>query len=173
MTEIPDGCVLRELNPHADERGIFTEMFRDEWATGVTPVQWNCVRSEASVLRGIHVHLRHSDYLVLVDGHASVGLRDLRPGSEARACAIEMDGSRPQALSIPPGVAHGFLFHTPSIHVYAVSLPWDPADELGCHWDDPDLGIPWPQSTPVLSERDEALPSLHDLVASLDGQLAA
>jgi dTDP-4-dehydrorhamnose 3,5-epimerase len=173
MTELPAGCELRELAPHEDDRGTFTEMFRDEWHTGVAPVQWNYVRSAANVLRGVHVHLQHADYLVLVDGRASVGLRDLRPGYDSRECTVEMSGDRPLALSIPPGVAHGFYFHASSIHVYAVSHAWDPADELGCRWDDPDLGIPWPRATPALSERDEGLPSLHTLVASLDGRLEA
>ena len=40
---------------------------------------------------------------------------------------------------------------------------YDLADELGCHWRDPDLGIDWPVAAPLVSVRDEALPSLRDL----------
>ena len=61
---------------------------------------------------------------------------------------VELDGERPAALAIPHGVAHGFYFHEPSLHVYAVSAYWDPEDELGCHWADPDLEIPWPAPRP-------------------------
>jgi dTDP-4-dehydrorhamnose 3,5-epimerase len=117
------------------------------------------------VLRGVHVHLRHDDYLVLFDGRATVGLADLRddsPTSGAAAC-VELRGDAPVGMTIPTGVAHGFLFHEPSLHVYAVSHYWDPADELGCRWDDPGLGIPWPDAEPLLSPRDAALGSLAEL----------
>jgi len=66
-------------------------------------------------------------------------------------------------VSIPTGVAHGFYFHEPSVHLYAVSHYWDPADELACHWTDPDLGIPWPAAEPILSERDAAAGTLSQL----------
>jgi dTDP-4-dehydrorhamnose 3,5-epimerase len=60
-------------------------------------------------------------------------------------------------------VAHGFLFHEPSLHIYAVSHYWDTADELGCRWDDPELGIPWPDAQPLISPRDAGLPPLRQL----------
>jgi dTDP-4-dehydrorhamnose 3,5-epimerase len=157
------------LEPHADERGVFTELHRADWDTGVAPVQWNAVRSEAGVLRGVHVHPRHDDYLLLVAGRATVGLRDLRPGAPAggRACCVELDAAAPRAITIPHGVAHGFYFHEASLHVYAVSHYWDPADELGCHWADPELGIGWPVSEARLSPRDAALPLLAGLAVEL------
>jgi dTDP-4-dehydrorhamnose 3,5-epimerase len=166
---LPDGVRLRDLEPHADDRGVFTELYRLEWDTGVAPVQWNAVRSARGVLRGVHVHPRHDDYLVLVAGRATVGLRDLRVGAshDGRACCVELDGTSPAAVTIPHGVAHGFYFHEPSIHIYAVSHYWDTADELGCHWADPDLGIPWPMRVPRVSERDEALPPLAELMSGL------
>lgn len=165
----PDGVRLRPLEPHADARGVFTELHRVEWDTGVAPVQWNAVRSAAGVLRGVHVHPRHDDYLVVFAGRATVGLCDLRDRSPAggRACCIELAGDSPTAITIPHGVAHGFFFHEPSIHVYAVSHYWDDSDELGCHWADPELGIPWPMRSAHASPRDEALPSLAALRAHL------
>ena len=67
---------------------------------------------------------------------------------------------------IPVGVAHGFYFHSErSVHVYAVSHEFDPADELGCRWDDPELDIVWPCSAPLISSRDKTLGSLSDLRA--------
>ena len=166
---LPDGVRLRPLQPHADERGVFTELFRDEWRAGVAPVQWNAVSSRAGVLRGVHVHPRHSDYLTLVSGRATVGLRDLRRASPTagRCALVAMEGGAPAALTIPNGVAHGFLFHEPSLHVYAVSHAWDPADELGCRWDDPDLGLAWPFAPALVSARDLALPPLATLLARL------
>jgi dTDP-4-dehydrorhamnose 3,5-epimerase len=168
-TSLPAGTALVPLEPHADERGVFTELYRLEWETGVQPVQWNAVRSEAAVLRGVHVHIRHDDYLTVPFGRAVVGLRDLRHGSptEGFAAVVELDAEQPAALVIPHGVAHGFYFLEPSLHVYAVSEYWDPDDELGCHWADPELGIPWPCGSAQVSERDDASPPLSDLLARL------
>jgi dTDP-4-dehydrorhamnose 3,5-epimerase len=60
MTQLPDGVVCRNLVVHRDDRGWISEIFRQEWPTGVAPVQWNAVRSMAGVLRGVHVHVRHT-----------------------------------------------------------------------------------------------------------------
>lgn len=169
-TTLPAGTLVRELEAHGDERGVFTELYRLEWETGVRPVQWNAVRSEAGVLRGVHVHIRHDDYLTVPYGHAVVGLRDLRRGSptEGLSALVELDGNRPAALVIPHGVLHGFYFLEPSVHVYAVSEYWDPSDEPGCHWADPELGIPWPSSSARVSERDDSAQSLQALLDELE-----
>lgn len=167
--ELPAGVRLRELSPHRDERGTFTEVFRQEWGVGMAPVQWNVVHTERGVLRGVHVHVFHFDYVVLVAGSASIGLADLRQSSAtfgARA-VVPMSASAMAGLVIPPGVAHGFLFHEPSVHMYAVTHYWSPADELGCRWDDPDLAIPWPSRPTLVSRRDRELPGLAGLRAQL------
>lgn len=165
---LPAGVAHIPLAPHADERGVFTELFRTSWDVGVAPVQWNAVSSNANVLRGVHAHLRHTDYLTLAVGRATIGLHDLRPDSptEGLGATVELDAEEPAALVIPVGVAHGFYFHTArSVHVYAVSHEFDPADELGCRWDDPELDIAWPCSEPQISARDQALGSLSELRA--------
>jgi dTDP-4-dehydrorhamnose 3,5-epimerase len=174
MTQVPDGVQVRQLTPHRDERGSFTELHRLEWDTGVAPVQWNAVRSEPGVLRGVHVHPRHDDYLVIFGGHATVGLSDLRPSAsrDRRACCIDCSGDSPIALTIPHGVAHGFFFHEPVLHIYAVSHYWDKDDELGCHWTDAELQIPWPQSDAQVSDRDAALPSFAVLLDQLESEVA-
>jgi dTDP-4-dehydrorhamnose 3,5-epimerase len=168
---LPDGVSLVPLTSHPDERGAFTELYRASWQTGVDPAQWNAVSSVANVLRGVHVHRRHADYLTLLSGRATVGLHDLRPGSatEGLGATVALDASTLSALVIPVGVAHGFYFHAPSVHVYAVSHEFDPADELGCRWDDPELGIDWPCEQPLISERDRGLGSLNDLRSALSG----
>lgn len=163
---LPHDLLLTPLQPHRDDRGTFVELYREEWETRVEPIQWNLVHSEAGVLRGVHVHPRHDDYLTIVRGRATIGLRDLREGSptEGAAACVELTELQPTAISIPHGVAHGFYFQEPSTHVYAVSHYWDMADELGCRWDDPALEIPWPQQHAHVSARDEALPPLDALL---------
>lgn len=164
-----DGVAVLSLTMHGDDRGTFTEVFRQEWDTGVEPIQWNVVRSEAGVLRGVHVHVRHSDYLVVLQGEAEIGLRDLRPGSASYGAAtvVRLSEDALRAVVIPPGVAHGFYFPRPSMHLYSVSHYWDTDDELGCCWDDPGLEIPWAPGAPALSPRDRDLPPLSALEARL------
>lgn len=166
---LPQGVSLRPLQTHNDERGSLAELFRTSWETGVNAVQWNYVESEEAVLRGVHVHIKHLDYFVLMSGHATIGLRDLRRDSttEGLSAKIEMHGDALHALTIPAGVAHGFYFHERSTHIYGVSEFWQAQDELGCHWADPALEINWPNAAPVISARDAALPSLRELVESL------
>jgi len=98
-----------------------------------------------------------------------VGLRDLRPDSptEHRVATVHLSGDMPSALFIPHGVAHGMLSKTVSVFVIGASHYYDRADELGCHWRDPDLGIAWPMRSAQLSERDAALPPF----AALSGRI--
>lgn len=153
------GVELRPLQTHGDDRGSVTEVFRQAWLDEPY-IQWNYVRSSEGILRGVHGHFRHSDYLVLLEGAAVIGLRDLREGSpsEGRVALVEMSGDDLQTLGIPPGVAHGFYFSRPSSMIYAVTHYWDTGDEIGCRWDDSELGIPWPVKSPQISSRDAALP---------------
>jgi len=170
---LPAGVRIRELDPHADSRGVFTELFRSSWELDVRPVQWNAVRSDANVLRGVHVHLRHSDYLTVPCGKAFVGLHDMRHASTTAGLStlVELGDDSPCGVTIPPGVAHGFYFTEPSLHVYAVSHEWDPDDELGCRWDDPELGIPWPCTSPHVSARDASLGRFDELALLVNAAL--
>jgi len=163
---LPAGVEVLELRGHGDDRGMFTELFRDEWGLGVDLVQWNAVRSEAGVLRGVHVHLVHDDYLTIQWGSAAIGLRDLRAETEtpAATATVELEAENPAAIRIPAGVGHGFLFLEPSLHVYAVSHTWDPADELLLRWDDPAIGIDWPREPERLSNRDATAPDLGEVL---------
>ena len=172
---LPVGVYTRALDMHRDDRGCFTEIFRAEWPTGAEPLQWNLMSSAAGVLRGVHVHPKHIDYLVLAQGRASIGLRDLRAGSATYGLAslLELSGAQLAALVIPPGVAHGFLFHEPSLLVYAVDEYWRADDEMGCHWADPELGIPWPVTSAQTSARDTAAQPFRALLVELAGHRSA
>lgn len=168
MRELPPGVKHLVLEPRDDARGRLIELFRASAFPEVVPVQWNVVDSKAGVLRGVHVHRDHWDYLVILGGRASIGLQDLRSGSpdEGHATVVEMTGATMSALTIPPGVAHGFYFHEPSLHIYGVDHYWDPDDELGCRWDDPELRIPWELQPTELSARDREAASLRVMIAS-------
>ncbi len=165
---LPEGVTVHDLTPHADSRGVLIEVFRASWSLEIEPVQWNAVSSAADVLRGVHAHWRHEDYLTVVAGRATIGLHDLRRESKTAglSATVELTEHEPRAIVLPIGVAHGFYFHEPSMHVYGVTHDWDTADELGCRWDDPGLGIDWPCSTPTVSERDRSLGTLAELAVA-------
>lgn len=151
-----DGVVVRTLTPQPDHRGVFLEIFREAWDLGCHPVQWNAVTSAAGVLRGVHVHVRHEDHLVMASGRLLVGLHDIRPWSATFGASeiIELDARAPCALVVPTGVAHGLYSPEPSLLVYGASRYWDKDDEIGCRWNDPRLRLSWPTTSPILSERD-------------------
>jgi dTDP-4-dehydrorhamnose 3,5-epimerase len=171
---LPDGVARVPIAAHVDERGSLRELFRASWGTGVAPVQWNLARSAAGVMRGVHCHLHHADYLMVVDGTLFLGLHDLRPGSatEGASALVPLEATD-VAVVIPPGVAHGFYFPEPTTHLYAVTREFDPADELGCTWRDHELAIEWPCDAPILSPRDAAAGSLSELRHAVRAAAAA
>ena len=154
----PQDVVVHTLTPHSDHRGVFLEIFREVWNPGYQAVQWNAVASAGAVLRGVHVHVRHVDYLVPAAGRMLLGLHDLRPWSPTFGSSelVELDTRAPSAAIVPMGVAHGVYSLEPSVLVYGTSRYWDPSDELACRWDSPELGLSWPTTSPILSERDAA-----------------
>jgi dTDP-4-dehydrorhamnose 3,5-epimerase len=163
-----DGAGLVDLVAHADDRGAMTELYRREWfPDGPEMVQANHSESRAGVLRGLHFHRRQTDYWVLLEGSAFVGLFDLRADSptEGASALLALDASASlQGLLIPPGVAHGFYAETPIRLEYLVDLAFDGSDESGLAWDDTGAGISWPATDPVLSERDRSNPSLAEVL---------
>ena len=90
----------------------------------------------------------------MVSGKVFVGLFDLRAGSptEGRPEGIRLSGEEPrQALYIPPGVAHGFYAETDIVLQYLVDTYFTGEDEFGVAWNDPELGLNWPGSAPILA----------------------
>jgi dTDP-4-dehydrorhamnose 3,5-epimerase len=172
---LPHGVVWRELTTHADDRGDLTELFRAEWQAGLAPVQWNFVRSEGNVLRGVHAHPRHDDYLIVLHRRMLLGLKDLRRDSPTHdlAAMVELDGEHLSAIFIPHGVAHGFYFPSEALYVYAVSHYWDRSDELRCRWDDPELALAWQAVSPVLSEADQTAGTFSAMRRDLEAGMRA
>ncbi len=164
------GVRARTLEMHRDPRGSFTEVFSNLWNSGLDPAQWNIVKSEPGVLRGMHLHRRHDEYILVAGGRASVGLRDIRPGSPTNGAwsLYELSGDALTCLTFPRGIVHGWLFHEPTLHLQAVSEvypDYQGDDNLGCHWSDPELEIPWPATPSVVAPRAEAFPPLRELIA--------
>jgi dTDP-4-dehydrorhamnose 3,5-epimerase len=168
---VPDGVVVRDLALHSDERGWLIEIFRKSWHDPFRPVQWNASSSEAHVLRGVHVHRLHTDYLVVLAGAMLLALHDIRPSSPShgRSVLLPLDGNAPKAVVIPPGVAHGFYFVEPAVHIYGVDEYWEGSDEIGCRFDSPELNLRWPNLTPSLSKRDAIAGTYSEMVRAFLG----
>ena len=164
-----DGVGVVDLTAHRDARGAMTELYRREWFHGGQEmVQANLSDSQAGVLRGVHFHRRQTDYWVLLEGVAFVGMFDLRRGSpsERQVEHVRFDAAEGlNGLLIPPGVAHGFFAETAIRLLYLVDLHFDGSDEHGVDWSDPDLGIPWPSASAIVSDRDRSNPSLAEVLA--------
>ena len=159
----------------ADRRGTFREL----WRAGVVDepfVQANLSTSARGVLRGLHLHRRQVDYWIVASGRAFVALVDLRPlvaGSVVAPVVETFELGADEWVTVPPMVAHGFLALEPLELVYLVTREFDGTDELGFAWDDPSAAVRWPAAPgtpdgrPILSERDDANPSLAELVVLL------
>ena len=82
---------------------------------------------------------------------------DIRPDSETFGHweGVELDADGHRQLFVPVGFAHGFCVLSDHADVqYKLSAPYDPATEAGFRWNDPEIGIDWPVTAPVLSARD-------------------
>ena len=97
-------------------------------------------------------------------------LHDLRDGSPTDGATwtvdlgVQNDGThRHSGLYIPPGVAHGFGAISDCTVTYLVDGYYNPADELGVAWDDPDVAADWGLESPILSGRDQSNPTRRDL----------
>lgn len=162
-----DGVEILSLEPRPDRRGTLTTLYVREAQSGLDLPQWNLVRSHAHVLRGMHAHLHYDEYYVPVAGPMFFGLADVRPGSLTyrQTMTLRWDG-RDRVLVVPKGVLHGVYGEAPFMLLYGLSRPFDGRGELGCRFDDPDLGLDWPTDSPLLSDKDEAAGSYRALLAA-------
>jgi dTDP-4-dehydrorhamnose 3,5-epimerase len=162
------GTTLVELNAHRDDRGSFLETFRRAWVPDAREmIQANIVTRVAGSIVGLHYHLHQADYWYVAAGEARVVLHDLRIGSPTEGATDVYDLGPPteRGLFIPPGVAHGFAARTDMTMTYLVDGYYNPADELGVAWDDPEIDADWGVADPIVSGRDQSNPRRKDLPA--------
>ena len=176
MAEVTESNVIAgvyEVEPtiHGDDRGYFVETYRRQWfPEGREMIQGNRGDRVAGCLVGLHYHLHQADYWYVPFGTARVVLHDLRVGSPTEGATISTDLGRQadgthshRGIFIPPGVAHGFASLTDMTITYLVDGYYNPADELGVAWDDPEIGADWGVEDPILSNRDKANPRRGEL----------
>ena len=167
-----------ELRPqvHRDERGSFVKTFHHDafelrkLATSYREQYYSA--SHQGVLRGLHFQTPPFDHVKLVSclqGRIfDVGL-DLRKGSPTygQHFSIVLSSEHGNMLYLPKGFAHGFLtLSQQAIVTYCVTTVHSPEHDTGVNW--ASAGIAWPNPSPLLSARDEALPRLQDFRSPFD-----
>lgn len=171
-----DGVVEILPSRHGDDRGYFSETFRDDWfRANVGPysfVQENQSLSRAAgVVRGLHFQSEPSAQGKLVRCVAGaifdVGV-DIRVGSPnfGRWVGVVLSAEVGNQLWVPPGFLHGFCTLVPDCLVsYKVTAYYDRECDKGVRWDDKDIAITWPNLVDPahLSPKDKRQPALRDL----------
>lgn len=166
------GVILVEPQVHQDERGFFLETYHLEKyrAGGIALpfVQDNHSRSQRDTLRGLHAQNPdpQGKLLRVVEGEIFDVAVEARRGSPhfGRHVHAVLSAENMHQLYVPPGLLHGFLVTSQVAQVeYKCTALYRPEAELSVAWDDPDLAIPWPVETPVLSARDAAAPRLREV----------
>ncbi len=166
------GVVLVTPRVFEDARGWFMESYSErEFATqgiSVHFVQDNHSQSKKGVLRGLHFQKNpHAqDKLVrIIRGEVLDVVVDLRVGSPTyrKWIGVPLSETNRNILFIPKGCAHGFVTRSDHAELeYKVSDFYDAACDGGIAWNDPEIGVDWGITDPVLSEKDAALPTLKD-----------
>lgn len=165
-SEVIAGVWLVTPDVYGDERGRFVETYRREWfPQGREMVQANLSDKKAGTVVGLHYHLHQADYWLVPRGRARVVLHDLREGSptDKATLTFEIGEDDLRGVFIPPGVAHGFAALCDMTITYLVDGYYNPADELGVAWDDPEVGADWGVTDPILSARDRTNPRRADI----------
>jgi dTDP-4-dehydrorhamnose 3,5-epimerase len=169
-TELPE-VLLIEPHVFEDSRGFFLETFQSERyeAFGVRGpfVQDNLSRSSQGTLRGLHFQEPRSQgkLVQVLQGAVWDVAVDVRKGSPSFGgwVGMELSGENHRQLWIPPGFAHGFCVVTAwADFFYKCTDYYVPDAERCVRWDDPKLGIRWPVTSPRLSGKDSAAPSLAE-----------
>ncbi len=160
------GVLIVEPDVLGDDRGFFLESFneREMRKIGIDAhfVQDNHSRSQRNVLRGLHyqIHQPQGKLVRVVRGTVFDVAVDLRRGSPSfgKWVGAELSAENKRLFWLPPGMAHGFVVLSDSADfLYKATDYYAPQFERTILWNDPDLGIAWPQmGEPILSAKDAA-----------------
>ncbi|MDY0743847.1 dTDP-4-dehydrorhamnose 3,5-epimerase [Paucibacter sp. R3-3] len=173
-TALPEVLIV-EPKVFGDARGFFTEswnekVFNEAVGAAVGFVQDNHSRSARGVLRGMHFQLGEDAQGKLVRCVAgavfdvAVDMRRSSPNF-GRWAGVELTAENHRQLWVPPGFAHGFLVLSETADfLYKTTAYYAPQAEGSLRWDDPTVGIEWPDLgiAPLLADKDAKAPALAD-----------
>ncbi len=168
-----EGIMVLEPEWFRDSRGFFLESYEQtryrELGIYEEFVQDNHSRSERNVLRGLHFTRRkpQAQILTVIRGRIFDVVVDIRQDSPTfgKWLGTELSDEGPRQIYMAHGFAHGFCVLSDYADLYyKVSQRYDPHDDGGLRWDDPDIGIEWPVAMPEISERDRKHPLLKNIL---------
>jgi dTDP-4-dehydrorhamnose 3,5-epimerase len=169
--DIPE-VVLIEPKVFKDERGFFMETYKmpDFVNAGVKAnfVQDNHSRSTKGILRGLHYQnppFAQGKLVRAVKGEIFDVAVDIRTGSPTwgKWIGVILSEENKNILYVPETFAHGFCVLSEVAEViYKTTNAYSAEAEAGVIWNDEDLNIEWPVKEPILSEKDQKLPSLKN-----------
>ncbi len=172
-TAIPD-VLLIEPAVHSDERGYFYESYQKglfaQNGVACDFVQDNHVKSTRGVVRALHFQTppyTQAKLVRAIKGSVFDVVVDLRRQSAyyRRHVSVVLSADNRKMLFVPEGFAHGYCSLDDSEVLYKVSNVYAPAHDGGILWNDPALGIQWPDpGVPyIVGEKDQRLPKIADL----------
>lgn len=172
-TKLP-GTVIIEPDVYGDARGWFQEAWnRSKYAdlgVDVSFVQDNLSFSQRGTLRGLHYQNPNAQgklVSVLLGEVYDVAV-DVRANSATfgQWLGVTLSSENRRQLYIPPGFAHGFCVTSDmALFAYKCTEIYNPAAEGSILWSDPDLGIDWPTSDVIVSEKDRRAARLKEIPA--------
>ena len=174
QTKLPGVLVIKPA-VFGDSRGLFKETYnkRRYFEAGIDMpfVQDNYSVSQKKVIRGLHIQVKKPQGKLVWCSEGSVldVVADINPKSATfgQHICVELSDDNHLQLWVPPGFAHGFCVLSPLAKFqYKCTEFYDPKDESGVIWNDPDLSIKWPAVDPVISKKDSELPTLKDFVSN-------
>lgn len=171
-----EGLVVIEPTVFGDHRGYFMETWHqkdfEDGGLSMHFVQDNQSKSRQGVLRGLHYQKKNPQgkLVRVISGEVYDVAVDLRGGSKTfgQWYGVTLSAENHRQFYVPEGFAHGFLVTSETAEfVYKCTRFYDPSDEGGLLWNDPELGIEWPLEgiEVALSEKDQVNPLLRDLPA--------
>jgi dTDP-4-dehydrorhamnose 3,5-epimerase len=172
-TALP-GAIVIEPQVFGDARGFFYESYNEakyrEAGIDRRFVQSNVSRSAKGVLRGLHYQWPHPQgkLVSVVEGEVYDVAVDIRRGSPTfgRWVGVMLTADNHRHFWIPEGFAHGFCVVSEfATFSYQCTALYDREGDAGIRWNDADVGIDWPISAPLLSEKDTRAPFLKDVPA--------
>lgn len=156
-----EGVILIKPSMFEDHRGLYVETFnREDYSNNNIKIDFvrdDISTSSKNVLRGLHYDNKTWKLIHCMYGKIFFVVADMRKDSAQYLkwqSFILTSDNRHQVL-VPPGFANGhYVMSNECIFHYKMSEYYDPANEKGVKWNDPKLGISWPATEPVLSEKD-------------------
>lgn len=169
--EIVESSIVRDVkiitpSVHKDERGIlfttfYHEVYIDLIPKGLLFKHDKFARTLHKVLRGIHGDTKSWKLVTAVYGEITQVVVDNRKESPTykKWESFNINGLHPKLILLPPGVGNAFYVHSQeALYHYKLAYEgeyFDAEDQFTIKWNDPDFGIEWPDTNPILSNRDK------------------